>query len=137
MPHVIIADDNKEFRALLATFCLRAGWTVEICGNGAELMDVVMSGTEPGLLLIDIMMPVLDGIEAIERICAQDRPLRVRFMSGGDSGPLMAAKLIASARDMSVGRNIFKPVTRAEILCILEQEAEHLSRLAPCAGKRP
>lgn len=134
MPHVIIADDNKEFRVLLSTYCLRAGWTVETCANGAELVEVIASGTEPGLLLVDIMMPVLDGIEAIERICAQDRPLRVRFMSGGDNAPLLAAKLIAAARDMGVGRNIFKPVARADILRVLEEEAAQLAGLAKARG---
>ncbi len=136
MPHVIIADDNKEFRVLLSMYCQRAGWTVESCANGAELMDLVAAGSGPGLLLIDIMMPVVDGIEAIERICAHDRPLRVRFMSGGDSAPLMAAKLIASAREMRVGRNIFKPVGRDQFLAVLDEEADHLAQLAAESGAR-
>ncbi|OIQ31602.1 MAG: hypothetical protein BM562_07050 [Alphaproteobacteria bacterium MedPE-SWcel] len=126
MPHVIIADDNREFLELLSTYCSRAGWTVETCSNGAELMHLVAAGTAPGLLLIDVMMPVVDGIEAIEQICDHPRPLRVRFMSGGDSANLLAAKLIAMARDMSVGRNIFKPVERADFLSILDEEAQHL-----------
>ncbi|TNJ39742.1 response regulator [Phaeobacter sp. B1627] len=134
MPHVIIADDNREFLELLATYCSRAGWTVETCRDGAELMHVVAAGSEPGLLLIDVMMPVVDGIEAIERICDYPRPLRVRFMSGGDSANLIAAKLIAMARDMSVGRNIFKPIERAEFLSILAEEEEHLLRFGSKAG---
>ena len=135
MPHVIIADDNEGFLELLSTYCLKAGWTVETCLNGADLMEIVRAGSGPGLLLIDIMMPVVDGIEVIEQINDLERPMRIRFMSGGDSALLIAAKLMASARDMNVGRNIFKPVERKDFLAILDEEQRQLERLAMKGGE--
>ncbi|MDO6585744.1 response regulator [Salipiger sp. 1_MG-2023] len=129
MPRVIIADDNQALLDLLSEFSRRAGWTPETCLTGAQIKDAIGSGTEPALLLIDIMMPVMDGIEAIDQISEIDRQLRIRFMTGGNSASLIAAKLIASARGLQVGRNIFKPIGREKYLQILEEEASLLGEL--------
>ncbi|WGW02264.1 response regulator [Tropicibacter oceani] len=130
MPHLIIADDNSQFLDLLTTYCQSTGWTVETCLDGDALAQTVMGGTEPALVLIDIKMPNVDGIEVIEHLQKAQRPIRIRFMTGGDSAPLIAAGLIASARDMSVGRSMFKPVGKEEFVRILNEEAGKLAQLS-------
>lgn len=129
VPRVIIADDNQALLDLLSEFSRRAGWTPETCLTGAQIKGAIESATEPALLLVDIMMPVMDGIEAIDQITGLDRPLRIRFMTGGNSASLIAAKLIASARGLQVGRNIFKPIGRDKYLQVLEEEACLLEEL--------
>ncbi|MBV7394241.1 response regulator [Mameliella sediminis] len=130
MPHVIIADDNEGFLDLLSTMCLRAGWTVETCTNGRDLIEAATSGTNAALLLIDINMPIVDGIEVVDRLKDLPRPVRLRFMTGGDSAPMIAAGLIASARELSVGRNIFKPIAKAKFMTLLEEEADLLASMS-------
>ena len=83
----------------------------------------------PALLLIDINMPLLDGIEVIEGIVEQDRPLRMYFMTGGADPPMIAAKMIAKARDLPVGKNIYKPLPKDVFVSILRQEAIELVSL--------
>jgi CheY-like chemotaxis protein len=131
MPQLIIAEDDPELLQLYASFGQRAGWTVQTCLSGADLHDVLSAGREPVLLLIDINMPVKDGIEAIEDIVLVQRPLRIRFMTGGEDAPMLAAKLIATARDLPVGRSIYKPLSREVFLAMLEEEAALLAQIDP------
>ncbi|TLP55474.1 hypothetical protein FEE96_22385 [Parasedimentitalea maritima] len=50
-------------------------------------------------------MPEMDGIETIEGIVNQDRKLRLRFMTGGSEPSMIAARMIAEASDLMVGRS--------------------------------
>ncbi|WP_424927184.1 response regulator [Amaricoccus tamworthensis] len=135
-PHVIIADDERGLLTMMGEFCREQGWSVETCVDGNELVDAVMAGTAPALLLIDIMMPELDGIEVIDRIHHQDRPLRVRFMSGGVEAQIRAANLIATAKNMNVGANIKKPITTEKLQAILDEEERVVDGLAGLRQRR-
>ena len=131
MRHLIIAEDDLDLLNVYRSFAEYAGWSVQVCTSGTEIKSFLSDGQDPILLLIDVNMPGKDGIEAIDDILAVSRPMRLRFMSGGDNAPMLAAKLIASARDLSVGRNIYKPISRVDFLAILEEEASILSQMAP------
>lgn len=124
-----IADDNSDFADYLATVAQRQGWSVEICANGNELVDGLMSDTSPAVALVDINMPEMDGIEVIELLMDIDRPLRFRFMTGGADAPMLAAKLMARARNLSVGRNLYKPVEMETLKRILDEERDALLAL--------
>ncbi|MDV7144504.1 response regulator [Tropicimonas sp. TH_r6] len=129
MPQIVIADDNLEFANYVATVCRREGWSVETCENGAILLETLRMGSGPALVLVDVNMPEMDGIEAIEWIVDVDRPLRLRFVTGGSDAPIVAAKMIASARDLAVGYNVFKPLRKEELQALLKEEAEKLAAM--------
>ncbi|NIZ61980.1 hypothetical protein DL239_13445 [Sedimentitalea sp. CY04] len=129
MYQVYIADDNTDFAEYLAAVAQREGWSSEICFNGIDLLERLPKSTGPALLLVDINMPEMDGIEAIEGIVDQDRPLRVRFMTGGGEPSLIAAKMIAKARNLMVGRNIYKPISKDSLTMLLRDEAAVLAAL--------
>ncbi|MBO9464823.1 Response regulator SaeR [Pelagimonas phthalicica] len=134
MPHLYIADDNLDFSEYLETVATREGWTVSLCANGAELVASLKSGTDPAFALVDINMPEMNGIEVIDEITELNRPLRVRFITGGSDSTLLAAKMIASARSLSVGRSVFKPVSKDNFVKLLVEEAEELSKLADASS---
>lgn len=102
------------------------GWEPVLCENGKDLVEKVSSGTGAALLIVDINMPEMDGIEAIEGLVDVDRPLRLRFITGGADAPLLAAKMIAKARSLSVGRNIYKPLRKNDLVVLLEKEEREL-----------
>lgn len=134
MTKLYIADDNVEFAQYLATVAEGQGWAVDICENGRVLLEKLNAGSGPALLIIDINMPEVDGIEAIEGVADVDRPLRVRFVSGAMETTLVAANLIAEARNIAVGRSIFKPVALADLKALLRDEwaaIESLTATAP------
>ncbi|WP_407655252.1 sporulation transcription factor Spo0A [Alicyclobacillus dauci] len=66
---VLIADDNHEFADLLGEF-ISSQPDMKLCGiayNGNDALNLVRD-TEPDVLVLDIIMPVLDGIGALERL---------------------------------------------------------------------
>jgi len=72
-PHILLAEDDKEMRALLAVALRSTGYEVTECGNGAELLDhlgsFILPDTEHenvNLVISDIRMPGLTGLEILE-----------------------------------------------------------------------
>lgn len=127
MFQIYIADDNVDFADYLATLARQRGWSTEVCYNGTDLLDRLSMSNGPALVLIDINMPEMDGIEAIEGIVEVDRPLHMRFMTGGSDSSIVAAQMIAKARDLKVGRNVYKPLSKDNFLEILESESGALA----------
>jgi signal transduction histidine kinase/CheY-like chemotaxis protein len=57
---VLLVDDDAETRHMMARTLENAGWTVSEAGNGQEALDI-MPDLQPRLILLDLMMPVMDG----------------------------------------------------------------------------
>jgi len=82
---VLLADDNREFCSILDEF-LNAQPDVEVVGiayNGNEALELVEK-TQPDILLLDIIMPHLDGIGVLEQLSTQeDRPKVIMLTAFG------------------------------------------------------
>ena len=68
---VLIAEDNRDFTTLLSS-CFSLYPDIEIAGvarDGAEALRQI-EGLNPDVLLLDIVMPVMDGMEVLERLHA-------------------------------------------------------------------
>ena len=80
---VVIIDDTDEIR-FLVRLSLEAGGDFEVVGeadNGLEGIDVV-ARTQPDLVLLDLRMPVMSGLEALPRIKRACPSARVVVLSG-------------------------------------------------------
>ncbi len=64
---VLIADDDPQIREILSIYLEKEGYVVSQAQDGAEAILKVQSD-KPALLLLDIMMPVLDGIEVCKQV---------------------------------------------------------------------
>ena len=58
---VLIVEDDLDTREMLARFLEIAGYDVLQAANGREALDVLRGGTAASVILLDLMMPVMDG----------------------------------------------------------------------------
>lgn len=81
MKQVLIAEDDAAIRGVVAGVLAEAGYAVTAVANGQEALDRCEAAT-PDVVLLDLMMPVLDGFEFLKR--GQDGcPAPVIVMSAG------------------------------------------------------
>jgi two-component system, cell cycle response regulator CpdR len=81
MARILIAEDDDQMRAFLSRGLRRAGHAVEAAGDGEAALEIAGS-TNYDLLLADIMMPGIDGVELARRVSAQQPGIRVMFITG-------------------------------------------------------
>jgi len=68
---VLLVDDNADVRRLYAIGLNQRGFEVKLAANGAEAVDRVASEC-PDYILLDWMMPLMDGREVVERLDLQE-----------------------------------------------------------------
>jgi CheY-like chemotaxis protein len=67
MPSVLVVDDDPTIRGAVAVTLQSRGYAVREAADGCEAMDRVREGI-PSLILLDMMMPCLDGWEVKQRL---------------------------------------------------------------------
>jgi len=81
MATILLAEDDESMRRFLAQALERAGHEVTAFGDGAEAYEC-LRGVRFDLLLSDIVMPGLDGIELAKRAADLDPALKIMFITG-------------------------------------------------------
>jgi DNA-binding response OmpR family regulator len=83
-PTVVIAEDEPDLRKLLVYTLESEGYTVEAFGAGDDCLEHLQAEPVPELVILDIMMPGMDGVDVLERIREDDRlaDIPVVFLSG-------------------------------------------------------
>ena len=74
-PHsrVLVVDDEPAIRALIAKIVQRAGFVVDTARDGAEAIEK-LDGGDYSVLVIDLMMPNIDGYDVIDHVRASNMP---------------------------------------------------------------
>jgi CheY-like chemotaxis protein len=70
---VLIVEDNADLRRLYAIGLNQRGYEVKLASNGAEAIDRV-STERPDVIILDLLMPIMDGWEFIDRITPASGP---------------------------------------------------------------
>ena len=68
---ILVIDDDNELRNALSEALSEAGFEVEVAENGQVGLDKALS-LRPNLILLDLVMPVMDGWEFLEKIHADE-----------------------------------------------------------------
>jgi putative two-component system response regulator len=79
---VLVVDDTPENLALMSEL-LKDRYKVKMANNGERALKLALTGTTPDIILLDIMMPVMDGYEACRRLKAdrETRDIPVIFLT--------------------------------------------------------
>ncbi|HYG70344.1 MAG TPA: response regulator [Anaeromyxobacteraceae bacterium] len=112
---ILAVDDDAEERARWVTALETAGYRVVEASNGREALAHFDAGTVPHVLVLDLMMPELDGASLLQAL--RDRGLRERVrvvLATGVSSPLVRRLIEADAY-------LFKPFDEVELLAAVAQ----------------
>ncbi|WP_462158702.1 response regulator [Pseudoalteromonas sp. GB56] len=67
VPHILVVEDDESLSEWMADFLTQNGYQVGVCDNGLQVEEYVRSH-QPDLILLDIMLPGLDGISVCTRL---------------------------------------------------------------------
>ena len=110
MAKILLVDDAAFMRMRCAKLLTDNGYEVDEACNGQEGVDKYMS-IKPDLVLMDITMPIMDGIQAVEEIKKRDPEAKVVMCSALGQQTMVMAAIKAGARDF-----IVKPYQPEKIL---------------------
>ena len=106
---LLVVEDNAVIREGLAVILRRQGFTVALSANGQEALDLLGEGLTPDLILLDMLMPVLDGWRFLEILHRQGPAAPVILISAG-------AISHEWALDHGCGGFVGKPIGPEELL---------------------
>jgi DNA-binding response OmpR family regulator len=112
IPSVLIVDDEPMTRNLLRLMLERAGFAILEAEDGLKALEVVAESS-PDVLLLDVMMPNMDGITVCERLRAQAETavLPIILLSARTSPEAVRMGLEAGANEY-----LGKPVSRNDLI---------------------
>ncbi|ADD06702.1 protein-glutamate methylesterase CheB [Natrialba magadii ATCC 43099] len=85
MTRVLVVDDSRFMRTVIGNALTEAGYEVETATNGVEAVDTAAE-FDPAVVTMDVEMPEMNGIEAVERIMAQNPTLILMLSAYTDEG---------------------------------------------------
>lgn len=123
---ILLVDDNLDIRACAQVFLEHAGYPVVAAADGEEgLRHYETHRSNIALLLTDVMMPNMNGLELADRVLGLDSQLPVLFMSGdawgADRGfgcvvkPFKSAELVARVRQVLDAKERFRAIGRPRL----------------------
>ena len=100
---VLVVDDDSSIREILKRFLSERSFDVQTAADGVEALKSVAT-YQPDVVLLDIRMPEMDGIEALEKIVAGGFDCGVIMISGAAGHDVAKNTLMMGAADF-----IYKP----------------------------
>ncbi len=79
---ILVVDDDASLAHTLRHFLEEEGYAVEVALSAAEALDVQTGGAELGLALVDLLMPLTDGLSLMEQLHRNNPDLPVIIMTG-------------------------------------------------------
>jgi CheY-like chemotaxis protein len=114
---VLVADDNEVAQRLCKRVLEKAGYGVLIAADGLQAVDIALS-QHPAMILMDVAMPGIDGLEAMRRIKAEARTMPIVIASAHSMASDRERFLAAGADNV-----LSKPFRLADLISIVEQLA--------------
>lgn len=111
-PQVLLAEDTESNRAIISAMLEKLGCRVETAVNGAEALEAA-TGKRFDAVLMDVMMPIMDGEEAVRRIRAAPEPYSRTPVIGITAHTLQEERERLLAAGMSAC--LSKPVKKMEL----------------------
>jgi CheY-like chemotaxis protein len=113
---ILVADDDPDILSIVSMSLETQGYTVHKATNGREAVDLARQH-HPDLILMDMMMPVVSGYEAVGELKADATTKDIVIV--GLSAKAMATDM-ERATDVGIDGYITKPFRIAQVLSVVE-----------------
>jgi two-component system alkaline phosphatase synthesis response regulator PhoP len=97
----LVVEDDRMIAAMLRVLLQRQGWQVEHAPDGGVALQAIETGVPPQLVLLDMVLPVHDGLTLLQRLRAQAgwQGVPVVMLSGREDQDVVARAMAAGATD--------------------------------------
>jgi DNA-binding response OmpR family regulator len=114
---ILVVEDDSALRRLVTTVLERRNFAVAEAADGAQALDV-LSTTAFDLVITDIVMPEIEGLELVRYIRARHPSAKIMAVSGGGSHLVSYTQL---AKELGADEVLAKPFTPAELVVVVER----------------
>jgi len=94
--HVLIVDDDEDIRELLVSVLSDDGYETRSAGNGRVALDVLERGWRADVVVLDLMMPVMDGWTFADRIHERNMRIPIVVLSAANDLRAHASRIGAA-----------------------------------------
>ena len=106
---LLAVDDSKPFLEFVRKVAVDLGYDVELADNGADFKKLY--GTfHPNLVVVDLIMPDIDGMELIQWLAELDTPARVIVVTGYSPEYASLAKMLGEGKGLTTVKTLTKPI---------------------------
>ena len=118
MAKILVIDDDGAMRTVLGLMLKRAGHDATLYANGRLAMTSIDQGQAFDLVVTDILMPEMDGIEVITALRSRGSAPLILAISGADSPP--SVDLLKAATNLGAQGALQKPFTDEVFIGLVE-----------------
>ena len=119
MPHILVVEDDVQFREMLVQMLRQEGHEVSFVVDGLAALEWIQRVT-PDLIITDILMPKMDGVETIVELARRGFDVPIIAMSGGRRA-VTAEFNLDSAKLLGATAILSKPFVRADLRKAIDQ----------------
>ncbi len=115
-PRILVVDDEPSLLGYIRTLLEVSSYSVETASSGTEALERVQRGFSPDVVLLDMLMPGMDGINTLEHLRAMDPAMKVVMLSCVSDTRKVAETIKLGALDY-----LAKPFQKADLDAVLRQ----------------
>lgn len=122
---IYLLDDEESLVALECEIAELAGFSVQGYTRASDFFDNVVMFELGSLMVLDLQMPEMDGIEVMRRLAKMPNPPALILVSGHDVSVLSSAEKLCHAHGLEVIACLSKPLSYKNLLQLFEQHDPH------------
>src|SRR3989441_1346690 len=116
---ILVVDDDRSVRSYLSDFLTSCGYSIECAESGDQAVARLSAGYVPSLMILDIVMPGINGIEVLESVKKTNSSIPVIILSAAGQ-----TKTVVDAMKMGAADFLVKPFEEQELELAIENVVE-------------
>ncbi len=119
---LLVIDDDVDVREMICKMLTGDDYDLLVAANGKEGMQIIKREPEIDIVITDLIMPEMEGIETIQEIKRRFPQIKILAISGGGRGS--AQNYLTLAKGMGANLTLNKPFVKNELLNALKEITE-------------